>query len=770
MFSFGLGLISTFGIFQPNETIKTLAKSAIGFSVAGVVLGEVLTCKVLTETDKFTNQHDDLAKSKSKELTALIKQKESDLITLTQQLATTKQANEFNTANIQRLEKELIAQKEILNQKSQELTIARDLINNLKTKLADVGKFSQTEAYQIVRKTYDRSVKKLEGLLDALIRNHPEIREDIQPIYIEVDSFQTRYLQKLNEYETCENFAELLDIGLELQEKIIDKCVELKVKAQTILIRYLENIYSDSIPYVEFETHLNDLAEKAGKQIELNQRAIASEWVTANEQHVQRYETEFTEVLTTGKYALSRMQDMETQLETLQQELSDLRKPLQFTGTIDYAVAGNAIIGFYFKAYGYCLDAIAWQETETGYTLTFATARNKIYLTADMLHDKDNRPQLAGLTNALDLPTFTPNYQSGLMVLEVTTRKPAKKKPSTEADINKLWIPASKFEETVKGWSRVRLTGGSESGKSPTAENLAVCILKNRSGTAKLFNPQHDSIKNYWTIPVVGTTHTHSEKGISELAKLVDDRARDKHAPKSYELYVFDEIDSTMSHTKGKKSAIGSDVNFVIKQASHQNLGAIFIGQNANVSEYPGMDRSDWNSAVNVHIGSNAYDAITNSNLFTTEMQSKLKEKADRLSEYCEFKNDELGLDKTDPNTYRFALVIEPNKKPYFIELPAFGQYTYTEILQFNSGTTLSNQVANLQPTDATTLPTNASNPDSTVATLQPTSGYVGVACPKCKKGILRTPKKIRGINNYPCDSCGKTTSENVLMVKLPDV
>jgi hypothetical protein len=194
---------------------------------------------------------------------------------------------------------------------------------------------------------------------------------------------------------------------------------------------------------------------------------------------------------------------------------------------------------------------------------------------------------------------------------------------------------------------------------------------------AKLFNPQHNSTKNYWTIPVAGETHQDSENGIAELAKKVDLRSSGKEARDSFELYIFDEIDSTMSHTHNKKSAIGSNVNFVIKQASHQNLGAIFIGQNANVSEYPGMDRSDWNSAVNIHIGANAYDAISNSNQFTSEEQVRLKATTDKLTGYCQSQNDELGLEKTNPNAYRFALVLEPGKSPYLIELPAFGKYTY---------------------------------------------------------------------------------------------
>jgi hypothetical protein len=208
----------------------------------------------------------------------------------------------------------------------------------------------------------------------------------------------------------------------------------------------------------------------------------------------------------------------------------------------------------------------------------------------------------------------------------------------------------------------------------------------------------------------VGTSHNDSENGIAELAKKVDLRS-------SFELYIFDEIDSTMSHTKGKKSAIGSNVNFIIKQASHQNLGAIFIGQNANVSEYPGMDRSDWNSAVNIHIGANAYDAISNSNQFTAEEQGKLKAAADKLTGYCQTKNDELGLDRTNPQAFRFALVLEPGKKPYFIELPSFGRYAHDMI----------------QPAETNDL-----------------------KCPDCNSVNIKKNGKLNDHQRFKCNDCSK--------------
>jgi hypothetical protein len=174
-----------------------------------------------------------------------------------------------------------------------------------------------------------------------------------------------------------------------------------------------------------------------------------------------------------------------------------------------------------------------------------------------------------------------------------------------------------------------------------------------------------------------------------------------------------------MSHTDGKKSAIGGNVNFIIKQASHQNLGAIFIGQNANVSEYPGMDRSDWNSAVNIHIGANSYDAITNSNKFTSDEQSRLKTTADKLIEYCEGKNEELGLGRTHPQAYRFALVIEPSKSPYFVELPAFGKFIYDLLV---NSLTVGDELS----------------------------------CPSCDSNDVKKNGRVNGQQRYKCNDCNK--------------
>ena len=515
--------------------------------------------------------------------------------------------------------------------------------------------------------------------------------------------------------------------------------------------------------------------EKELKLLELDE--IIEDWETANlvprdklEHIIRNYEAALNEFRTdfstrfdaTHQFALALegqtqeddkfVQTVLARMQELEQKIHQLSKPITYPGATRTDMRIANIVIAYFERLGIILDRAGSDYRGYEATLEFITDRTGRLVLASELNEHSER--LQGLTHVLNKPEFKLDGETGLMTLLVRW---ANKPKADINDISKLWVPAVKFEQTVKGWSRVRLTGGSESGKSPTAENLAIAILKHRPGVPLLYNPQHDSTKNYWTIPVEGISHSDSEKGIASLATQVDLRANGHQTRDVFELSIFDEVDSTMSHTKGKKAVIGGNVNFIIKQASHQNLGAIFIGQNANVSEYPGMDRSDWNSAVNVHIGANAYDAIQNSNRFTSDEVTKLKQTADKITEFCHDKNTELGLEKTDPQAYRFALVIEPNKKPYFIELPAFGTYTFDQLQQHQQSTP---DMETATPDTSTQSLEALKNRISTASSLDIQSGYVGSGCPGCGSANRVKAGKYQGRQRYQCKDCGKRYTE----------
>ena len=261
-------------------------------------------------------------------------------------------------------------------------------------------------------------------------------------------------------------------------------------------------------------------------------------------------------------------------INELQQQNDALQKPLLAVGTSDYAVSANRIANYYYENYGYKLDVIHWLENETGYSVLYATRRNP-GLTETELLPHNTREQLAAFTNCLEgtLPKFTFNYQHSTVTLDITLRKPAKKDNSKD-DIDKIWVPVSKFESYVKRWERIRITAGSTGGKSPTAKNLALAIMNSRLGRGeiKLYDPQDGSKKDYWNMPKSGTSHADNLTGMKEVCKLIDERRHGSNHP--FVLYIFDEVDNTV--TQLKEGAKFKDlIKVSLKEGSHANVGVI---------------------------------------------------------------------------------------------------------------------------------------------------------------------------------------------------
>lgn len=752
MASFTLGIASSIFVFAPqaNDYIRNISRVFLGLSIGGLVAGEYITSIAITAVKKDKDNHENIVKDKE----LCIKNCEKSITNL---------KNELN----QLLEKNRVVDGalsealSIINSRTIELENVKTTNTELTNKLKVIGRFNTTEAYQIVRTTYTNAFKKLDGHIQALQRNYPSIADKYAQLHIEIDSFRRRYMKKLEEYEQIESFNELLDFGMHIQEQVINGCIEQRVKAQTILIRYLDSLLENAVSLDEYELTIKALETQAGTTVEqlklehqANVRAIAQEWVMANNQHIERYQTSFDDVLQTAKYASEKLQERDLQINDLLTRLQELERPFLLPGDVEQSNVSNSIANYYLTI-GYRLDCIDWLQTDTGYKLLFSTSRNgQRFISTEMLNNKElGLPEkLKELTNALNTPKFERSERCGHWYINVQKWHPKKEK-TNEKDISKLWVTVDKFESKVKHWERVRITGASKSGKSPTAENIAVVIAMHSKNTRIwLYNPREDSLKNNWSIPAIGTTHDDSRTGLKEITEAIQNKT------KNLPIYLFDEIDNTLTDVKsGKKQyVLGCQIKFILKEASHDGLKVIFVGQNANVSNYPGMDRSDWNNAVNIHIGDNCYEAITNSNQFTNSEQIKLKENTDKIKSYCESKNEELGLDENSENAYRYAFVVEPGKRPYFIELPSFGSYTYD--LLDSISTESDNSTEHLPDSRK-----DSRKSDSSVTETLPDYPYRGVVCLKCNTGSLNPTTKIRGVNYYKCNHCGKKTSENIL-------
>lgn len=435
-------------------------------------------------------------------------------------------------------------------------------------------------------------------------------------------------------------------------------------------------------------------------------------------------------------------------IEQLQRQYQQAIQPDRFAGIRESARRGNLVID-YFLEQGIYLDA-RWidrgQKEDSLYLHYRDLQRNPDIL--DQLNSLENLRWLQQKMALLADPKFSLDSERVLFVAKLVHSRVKVDAKEIEREVKS----ASRFLELVKNWRRVRVTGGSESGKSPTAENLACAIaMQNPEYSLFLHNPADISRKNYWSIPAVSTSHKESAAALKHLASMV---VGDE--PDVKEIHVFDEVDNTMSSEAGASTSIKQ----IAKQASHKNVGIILVGQNANASNYKGFDRSDFNNLISVHIGNNAFDAIENTNQLSSSEQQKLKATAEKIRDYYDDLNKDFDSETEPEKLYRWAIVFLPGKSPFFVELPMFGKYQYSDIVRNNTENFLSGEALTvchspkLEP-----LKNNA----VVSAVISP------VACPACgceelsKNGYTDKAKRNQ---RYVCKSCGNRFKDTDLAEK----
>lgn len=595
-----------------------------------------------------------------------------------------------------------------------------------------VGDFlEETRGYAknflIIRKnqliTLKKSIEKT--ILDELVPISTRVQN--RKRLIDINTLISDIEGALSEIETLKlsNFKELIDYLFECDDKLIN--IRNKWKSNQI------KEYRD-----ESEVLRTRLDGSMPKEVALERfNAGLDEYdrtLTAKLEKLLEANDIYSQLIENLEQRNLKINECQQEIAQLEDQIQELQKPLLAIGTTDYALAANRVANYYYENYGYRLDVIHWVESEVGYSILFATRRNP-GLTESELLPHNTREQLAAFTNSLqgELPKFIFNYQHSTVTLDVILRKPIKRDTSKQ-EIDKLWIPVERFESIVRKWERIRITAGSTGGKSPTAKNIALAIMKSRGdqSTIKLYDPQHGSKKDYWNMPKVGTSHQHNLEGMTELCNLIDERRNGSNH--QFTLYIFDEVDNTVTQLKeGLK--FKDLIKVSLKEGSHANVGVIYIGQSSDANEVPGMTHSNWNNAVQVHIGANATGVLDTIKSLTSEEKTKLLERYHKLQNYCDKKNDELGLDIfTDAGAYRFALVVGLNGKVDFLQLPDFDSYDYNEVMG-NSDEMPVKHFTEIQPETQHNL-----------------------VCPHC--GSLKLVKKGRDSKNqqlYSCKECSNS-------------
>ena len=652
-----------------NQTIKnislvaswSLAAVAVSNKLVGTYLEQSADNQMLDETNKLTKElreAQDKAyrlENSEKFVREINSKSEEEIANLKQQLLNNEQTIETLNATL-----------------TAKITEFTNLSKGRDNRVELLYKAAINHVLEVVEERIDSSYDGLHSATNTKLGNefysasHEKLSIFIDTLN-EAEEVHQRVVNYLKELATVkiENNDELLgniQQAFRLQDKVFMDIANLKVKFRATL-----NIGAELTNYQLFderEKHLHN--NKVLKKYQaLTTKAREDFDILAQREFEQRQQA-----IKGIDEAIARIEEVRKTNVELNQRLLELSKPqLWRTATRDDYRMGNLIIN-YFERLGYTFDKYDTDYKGFEGTIYLDAYRSKKRVILKDLNEHGE--YLQQLCHSFNIPEFKydPDRDKFSCYLQFAP-KPKKEKGS---ELPRGVRPASKFPKIVSKWKRVRITGGSESGKSPTAENVAVCMLKANPGTIDFYDPMYDSVKNYRTIPAVGHSHEDSIEGLQQYGE------RMKNAPSNqFYLAWFDEIDTTIDENRDSVK----DVKAVIKQASHKNSGLILTGQNANVSALKGLQRSDMNNLVLVHIGSNYRDGIDNSSLSNSE-KDHLKKLGDELTEYCDAQNEKLGMEATggnaDPNAYRFALVLEPQKRGYYIILPEFGKYTFEDI------------------------------------------------------------------------------------------
>lgn len=199
--------------------------------------------------------------------------------------------------------------------------------SNFQSKIREVSNFSTNTAYEIVYETYKVQLTKLDGLVSGYSQNYPDLTEFFDNLDAEIDKIKSWGISELENYQGTKNLQSLIDEGLRIQQRLISKCGDIKVKSLTTIIKYLNNLAEDSVSFSEYQNHIAELSERAKVFIlekDLAIEGIAQEWITSNNSTTQKYSTEFTEVLENGKHLVHRIQELSEKIELMNQPLNGL--------------------------------------------------------------------------------------------------------------------------------------------------------------------------------------------------------------------------------------------------------------------------------------------------------------------------------------------------------------------------------------------------------------------------------------------------------------
>jgi hypothetical protein len=335
LLTLGLPVLASFFLLADNAQLKDIGKISIGVTAANLIA----LSNGKGETEKLNSEIEKLNKTLEQRLETV-------------KVVDKKRKEEENQKNIAiQLASDLKDEygKQLENQKITATQTQHNLeiqINDLRAKLREVSVVATSTVFEIVEKTYKDSYQKTFCLLDGWKNNYPELTEFFDNLEADIDKVKSWATKEIESYKKLETVDKLLGVGLYIQERIISRMADIRIKGYSTIIQYLKEITED---YVSQES-VKDLVIFAGEELEAKKseiEKIANEWIKSNEGHKQKYETEFTEAINQGKKGVEYIEGLQQKLFDLEAQLAELKRPRKFyPATREDLRAANLLIEY----------------------------------------------------------------------------------------------------------------------------------------------------------------------------------------------------------------------------------------------------------------------------------------------------------------------------------------------------------------------------------------------------------------------------------------
>ena len=188
------------------------------------------------------------------------------------------------------------------------------------------------------------------------------------------------------------------------------------------------------------------------------------------------------------KNFIGQLEVKNEEIASLNQQIFELKKPQQFYGGGSISRAGNAISIHYYKK-GYRLDCLTWEETITGYIITFGIRHNPA-ITEDEIYADKGKEHLTAYTDAVHptVPALDINRQNCTLKLIVQQRVAPKKVVSPQeqvTEIRSLLRPSDSLLTFVNQAFHIGMWGETGKGKTTAISNVMGGMIQTL-GTPKI--------------------------------------------------------------------------------------------------------------------------------------------------------------------------------------------------------------------------------------------------------------------------------------------